>query len=60
VLVVGREVRLEEVLPLPDMEKYITVQEYCAIFTESVPMAEHKDEETRSKIKENVKKRLNL
>lgn len=60
VLIVGREFRLNDVLPLPKMEKYITVQEYIAIFQESAPMAEHKDKTTCQQIAENVKKRLNL
>ena len=32
VLIVGREFRLKDVLPLNGMEKFITIEEYCTIF----------------------------
>lgn len=39
VLVVGRDERLSDILPLPELKRYITVTEYCSLFPEAVPLA---------------------
>ena len=47
---VGREVRLKEVLPLPKIHKYITVDEYCSLFPEAVPLAVQESKEKRAEV----------
>jgi hypothetical protein len=37
--VVGREARLSEVLPFPFIKNHITVEEYIALFPETVPLS---------------------
>lgn len=61
VLVIGREKRLADILPLQEIPKYVTIAEYCEIFPESTPLSSrthfpHSDSKTAA----SVKKRLGL
>ena len=40
ILIVGRERKLKKTLPFPEIPFYMTVEEYCTIFPESVPLSQ--------------------
>lgn len=45
VLLIGREMRFDEILPIKHIPKYVTIEEYCSIFPNDVPLGRRKTDE---------------
>lgn len=60
VLIVIREVEAPDRLPFEEIPFYITIDEYCTIFPECVPLSRRKFDENARIVKERVEKRLNI
>ena len=52
--------RFKEVLPFDHIPYYVTIEEYCSIFPEIVPLARRKKDKKSEEIKRKVEKRLNI
>jgi len=60
VLLVGREVRFEEILPLRHVPKWVTIEEYCAMFVDDVPLGRREKGEKQEEIRKQIGERLGL
>ena len=60
VLIVIREKEHKSRLPFEEIPKYITIEEYCSIFPEAVPLSGRKFDERASELKKEVEERLKV
>ena len=59
-MIVGRQNRLEEILPVEFLGGYVTVDEYCEMFPEVVPLARRDKGEFMYQMRKEVERRLKI